>query len=294
MGDSLDLRISLANQEEERIAAAEKVGAKKRAHRMERTIYHFQFHGYFTWKVARIPMVQRHDTEILHHGAYGAPVELHKVTAFLKELTGEKFESVFGFEAGRTEYEYLDDLIEEALRKHGLHKLGTEAEDAGVATANVERARAWLREQIEISKQIARHGPSEVGPSEVIVAEAAKPDNETGEAAPLTTALPADKLPKDTGLTMRQVVLWRLYVGLKLVRSRADQVARDAGFDARTSGQQLWDQHRLFAPGPKSRTNVVGKAVHNLCIDIAAVIPYLPKDKRQQAEYELQQLELKK
>ncbi|MCI1187863.1 hypothetical protein MON38_10565 [Hymenobacter sp. DH14] len=133
----------LAYREEERIAAAEKAGARKRAYREERTIYYEGFNGYFAWIIARIPLFKRHDAFDIHLHGYGIPLKLYEVAAYLEELTGERFEAIFGFKAARQDYQYLDDLI-----TLGLQRLGTEVNDVGIDWNNVSRAQSWLAEQI--------------------------------------------------------------------------------------------------------------------------------------------------
>jgi hypothetical protein len=141
--NSFALRRTIASQEEVRIGATEKAGASKRSFRGIRTIYHDEFPPYFNWVVAKIPLVQRHDTFDLHLNCYGIPLKLYELEAYLEELLGQKFESLFGFAAGRAEYQYLDDVL-----AMGLDKLGAETENAGIDWLNLGRVRAWLAEHI--------------------------------------------------------------------------------------------------------------------------------------------------
>ncbi|WP_305033451.1 hypothetical protein [Hymenobacter convexus] len=225
--------------------------------------------------IGNIPFIQRDDMLVLHINIFGHSLKLHLVVDFLEGLTGEKFEALFGFKAGRAQYQYLDDLIVESLHLQGIQDLrGAEAKKLGIEPLNVERARDWLNEQIEIQKLIARRDLSEAVPAGL-----AKSDGRAGPAI-------KEQVPVPT-LSLRQIALLYVYQG-KAMPTNADAIALKYGH---TSGRKLRELYIEM----DHRTNRLGmdnKQMRNIMIkNISAVIPYLADAALQKATSELLELE---
>jgi hypothetical protein len=101
---------------------------------------------------------------------------------------------------------------------------------------------------------------------------------------------------QNPNLTHRQIALLYIYKDILLDEALATQVGKDHGHESATTGRKIMTDHYYPLRGKaNNRTGVEGKtAITNMSKAIKGVIPYLPEDKRQQAEDELQVLEGKK
>ncbi|MDO7854420.1 hypothetical protein [Hymenobacter convexus] len=196
----------------------------------------------------------------------------------LKDLAEELRTVAVEFRAGRAGDTWLSRL-EFEFNPEKRHN--DSPSQAGENVARIEHFRRVLVQFEEATSEKASEGPYGI---------AHEPDTDTLSAANYKP----DELQKGAELTLRQVALLHYYKGVTWeTTTAAGEAARVAGYNSPTSGRQLKTDLN-YVQRTSNRTGVEGKAIIPMCRDISAVIPHLPEDKRQQAEDELQQLELKK
>jgi hypothetical protein len=96
------------------------------------------------------------------------------------------------------------------------------------------------------------------------------------------------------GLRLRQVALIHIYEGVSLNSTLANQVAANAGFTSKTSGQKLMTHYNKLAHQSTNRTGVEAKALTDMIKDISEVLPLLSENAKLKAKSELQKLVAKK
>ena len=116
--------------------------------------------------------------------------------------------------------------------------------------------------------------------------------HEYEQAAPAATVL-ADA-GAATLKTMRQVALLHIYQNATIPHAQASAIAEKYGFSSPTSGQKLYGIYNTLAHQTAARTGVASKGLRLMIADITAVLPHLTESGRQQAESELQTLEVRK
>ena len=111
-------------------------------------------------------------------------------------------------------------------------------------------------------------------------------------------AAPAAMVLADAGAatlkTMRQVALLHIYQNATIPHAQASAIAEKYGFSSPTSGQKLYGIYNTLAHQTAARTGVASKGLRLMIADITAVLPHLTESGRQQAESELQTLEVRK
>jgi hypothetical protein len=134
---TFDEKKSIAYQENKRVQEEAKKAGLPNSRRGENTIYSEFFPNHFLWLFGQVPHSKQAVPAETYVNSYGVAHRFEAIIPRLEEMLGEKFRQLFGFPAGRAEYQYLSDLI----------TAGTVDYEPS-APLNLTRTKEWLTEQL--------------------------------------------------------------------------------------------------------------------------------------------------